>query len=387
MMQSSLYLVDSTLREGEQFAHAHFTTDQKLEIAAALDAFGADYIELTSPRASQKAFDDCRTISGMGLRAKTLTHIRCHPDDAERALRSGVDGVNLMFGTSSYLRRYSHGRDIEAIIEAAISVITYLQQEGVEVRFSAEDSLRTDPEDLYRVYEAVDALGIQRVGVADTVGAGTPQQVGSLVAGLRARVRAGIEFHGHNDTGCAVANAHAAWENGAQYIDTCILGIGERNGITPLGAFIARIHADHPHITARYNLKMLPALDAMISRMTGVPVPFNNCITGSCAFTHKAGIHTKAVLNHPSSYEILRPEDFGLGRQVLLAHGLTGRHALAHRAQQLGLDLDTATLDRLTREIKEAAATGQLQPQDLDKVLRQYSPITPQEVPHVANAS
>ena len=51
-----------------------------------------------------------------------------------------------------------------------------------------------------------------------------------------------VEFHGHNDSGCAIANACAALEGGATHIDTTMLGIGERNGITPLGGLIARLY-------------------------------------------------------------------------------------------------------------------------------------------------
>ncbi len=47
-----------------------------------------------------------------------------------------------------------------------------------------------------------------------------------------------IEFHGHNDTGCAIANSFTALEAGCTHIDTSVLGIGERNGITPLGGYV-----------------------------------------------------------------------------------------------------------------------------------------------------
>lgn len=348
MEARQLYIVDSTLREGEQFAHAHFCTQDKIHIATRLDAFGVDYIELTSPRASERARQDASEIAQMGLNAKTLTHIRCDMRDAELALECGVNGVNMMFGTSRYLREFSHGRDIDAIIRAASDVINLLQGEGIEIRFSAEDSLRTDRSDLYRVYDAVDALGLNRVGVADTVGVGSPHEIHDLVAGLRVRINAGIEFHGHNDTGCAIANAYAAWQAGAEYIDTTVLGIGERNGITSLSGFIARLHATHPEITSRYRLDLLPELDRFVGELTGVGVPFNNCITGSCAFVHKAGIHTKAVLANPATYEVLSPSDFGLERRVLFAHGLTGRHALANRARELGVALDDESLNHIT---------------------------------------
>src|SRR5918997_4081285 len=99
-------LVDSTLREGEQFARARFTTDQKLAIAAALDAFGVEYIEATSPAASPQSERDLRTLTALPLRAHILAHTRCTLQDAYRAVECGVDGVNLLFGTSQLLREW-----------------------------------------------------------------------------------------------------------------------------------------------------------------------------------------------------------------------------------------------------------------------------------------
>ncbi|GME78553.1 unnamed protein product [[Candida] boidinii] len=108
----SFQLIESTLREGEQFANAFFTTEKKIEIAKALDDFGVDYIELTSPVASEQSRKDCEAICKLGLKAKILTHIRCHMDDARIAVETGVDGVDVVIGTSQFLRKYSHGKDI-----------------------------------------------------------------------------------------------------------------------------------------------------------------------------------------------------------------------------------------------------------------------------------
>src|SRR5690606_6968286 len=163
-------IIESTLREGEQFVNAFFTTEQKVEIARLLDAFGVEYLELTSPAASPQSEADIRAITRLGLRAKILTHTRCTLEDAKRAVDTGVDGVDVVIGTSSYLREFSHGKSIPQIIEMAQEVVEYLLSQGIEVRFSTEDSLRSDPEDIFACYEAVDRLGVTRVGIADTVG-------------------------------------------------------------------------------------------------------------------------------------------------------------------------------------------------------------------------
>lgn len=363
-------IIESTLREGEQFVNAFFTTEQKIRIAQLLDTFGVEYLELTSPCASQQSFDDCVMIARLGLKTKVLTHVRCHLDDAQRAVDTGVDGVDVVIGTSSQLRTFSHGKSIAAIIEAAREVVTYLQRQDVEVRFSTEDSLRSTPDDLFRVYEAVDELGVDRVGIADTVGIGTPRQIFELVSELRRRVNADIEFHGHNDAGCAIANAYAALEAGATHIDTSILGIGERNGITPLGGLVARLYATDPQLVSKYNLPLIQELDHLVAEWVAVDVPFNNYITGFCAFTHKAGIHAKAVLNDPSTYEALKPEAFGLTRYIHIAHRLTGWNAVKNRAGQLGLELSDDQVKHITGQIKEMSDERPLTLDDVDSLLR-----------------
>lgn len=211
---------------------------------------------------------------------------------------------------------------------------------GIEVRFSSEDSFRSDLVDLLSIYQTVDRIGVNRVGIADTVGCANPRQVYDLVRTLRGVVSCDIEVHLHNDTGMAIANAYCALEAGATHIDTSVLGIGERVGITPLGGLVACLYAADPdYVKSKYNLPMLREIENLVAEAVEVNVPFMNPITGYCAFTHKAGIHAKAILNNPSTYEILKPEDFGLTRYVSIGHRLTGWNAVKSRVEQLGLKL------------------------------------------------
>ena len=112
MSLSQFGIVESTLREGEQFCLADFSSNDKVEIARALDNFGVDYIEVTSPCASPQSHRDCHHLTQLGLRSKVVTHIRCHLDDAKVALETGVNGINMFIGTSSLLRQFGHGKSI-----------------------------------------------------------------------------------------------------------------------------------------------------------------------------------------------------------------------------------------------------------------------------------
>ncbi|MEZ4664334.1 MAG: homocitrate synthase [Caldilineaceae bacterium] len=366
-------IIESTLREGEQFANAFFSSEQKVEIALLLDAFGVEYLELTSPAASPQSRIDCARVADLGLKAKILTHVRCHMDDAKIAVDTGVDGIDVVFGTSSYLREFSHGKEIKYIIESALEVIEYVKSQGLQVRFSSEDSFRSDLVDLLTIYREVDKIGVNRVGIADTVGVANPRQVYELVRTLRGVVKCDIEFHGHNDTGCAVANAFCALEAGATHVDTSVLGIGERNGITPLGGLVARMYTHNAaEIRRRYNLPLLREVENYVAGLVQVDVPFNNYITGYTAFTHKAGIHAKAILNNPSTYEILDPADFGLTRYIHVAHRLTGWNAIKQRAEQLQLTLSDDDIKKITAQIKALADQRSLSLDDVDVLLRAY---------------
>jgi homocitrate synthase len=364
-------IIDSTLREGEQFAQGNFSLDDKLVVARALDEFGVDYIELTTPVASPASRQALEAIAGLGLRARVLTHTRANLGDARLAVECGADGVDILFGTSSQLRKFGHGRSVDQIIDESLEVIEFVRSHGRSVRFSSEDTFRSERADLLRVYAAADAAGVDRVGLADTVGVATPTQVRELVADVRAVVGCDIEFHGHNDTGCAIANAFEAVRAGATHVDTSILGIGERNGITPLGGFLARMYTLNPdRLARRYRLEMLPELDALISRLTGVEIPFNNYLTGKYAYNHKAGMHLKAIYLNPGSYETIPPEAFGVQRRLQLGSRLTGRHALAQRARDLDLNLSDEELRRVTLLVKERADSGDVALGDLDAMLR-----------------
>ena len=281
---SRFKIIESTLREGEQFANAFFDTQTKIRIARALDDFGVDYIELTNPAASEQSRKDCEAICKLGLKAKILTHTRCTMDDARIAVETGVDGVDVVIGTSSYLQQHSHGKDMTYIKNAALEVIEFVKSKGLEIRFSSEDSFRSDLVDLLSIYSAVSKIGVDRVGIADTVGCATPRQVYDLVRTLRGVVRCDIETHFHDDTRCAVANAYCALEAGATHVDTSVLGIGERNGITPLGGLMARmIVADREYVMSKYKLHQLKAIEELVADAVEVHIPFNNPITGFCA--------------------------------------------------------------------------------------------------------
>ncbi|CAD6582267.1 MAG: Saccharopine dehydrogenase [Alectoria sarmentosa] len=297
---SNFKIIESTLREGEQFANAFFDTETKIKIARALDAFGVEYIELTSPASSEQSRKDCEIICNLGLKAKILTHVRCHMDDARIAVETGVDGLDIVIGTSPQLMQHSHGKSMDYIKETALEVIQFVKSKGLECRFSSEDSFRSDLVDLLNIY--------------------------SIVA------KAGVD-----STGCAIANAYCALEAGATHVDCSVLGIGERNGITPLGGFVARmLVADRDYVRSKYDLTKLKAIEDMVAAAVEINVPFNNYIT------------------------------------VHFTSRLTGWNAIKSRVNQLGLEMTDSQIKSCTVRIKAMADVRHLAIEDTDAIINAF---------------
>lgn len=372
----SLTLLDTTLREGEQFIRAHFSSEDRLALARQIDAFGVDIIEVPSPRVSPQTAADVRAIAAMGLNARVVAHVRCVTEDINQALECGVAGVNLFFGASPQLREHSHGHSLQAIANEAAQQVRRIVAAGHYVRFSAEDAFRTPMEDLIPLFDAVVAAGVHRIGMPDTVGIATPWLVTERISQMHARYPGiGIEFHGHNDTGCAVANALAALEAGADCIDTTILGIGERNGITSLSGLVAAIYPRWPALAHRYALRQLAALDQTVAAMLDMPIPFNSPITSESAFTHRAGIHTNAVLNSAGSYEALDPASFGLSRHIDTTSRLVGYHALVARATEIGLHLSDERARTAADRVKVLADVAPPSQHEVDDIIRHHASV------------
>jgi homocitrate synthase len=366
-------LIDTTLREGEQFAKAAFRSEDKVEIARALDTLGVEYVEVTNPAASPQSQRDALQIAKLGLSARVITHSRCVLDDVKAAVDSGVRGIGLLYATSRILRESSHGKTIQQIVDTMGPPIEAALRAGLEVRFSAEDTFRTEESDLLTVYHAAERLGVHRVGLADTVGIATTRQVYTLAREVRRTVTCDLGFHGHNDTGCAIANAYEAIRAGGTHVDVSVLGIGERVGITPIGGMIARMYSLDPQgVAQRYRLGQLRELERLVARICGIEVPFNNQLTGETAYSHKAGMHLKAMVANPGSYEIIPPEAFGLTRRLIIGSRLTGKHAIGYRAREMGLTFGESELRDITRRIKDLADKGELSEAQIDQVLREW---------------
>jgi 2-isopropylmalate synthase len=351
-----LIIFDTTLRDGEQAPGCSMTSREKLRVAGALAELGVDVIEAGFPAASDGDFESVRLIA-REIRGPIICGLaRCGGNDIERAWQALSEAsrprLHVFIATSPIHRKFKLGLSRAEVLRRAVEGVRVARSLCDDVEFSAEDAARTEHEFLAEVVAAVIEAGATTVNIPDTVGYAVPAEFAERIARLREQVsgieRAVISVHCHDDLGMAVANSLAAVQAGARQVECTINGIGERAGNCALEEVVmaVRTRADQMAVRTGVDTRRLAPTSRLVAAVTGVAVPRNKAIVGENAFAHEAGIHQHGMLRNQETYEIMRPEDVGLGGSRLVLGKHSGRHAFRSRVEALGLGLDGAELDR-----------------------------------------
>src|SRR5215213_3101862 len=361
MSANRLTIFDTTLRDGEQAPGFSMRIDEKLKLARQLAALGVDIIEAGFPIASDADAEAVHTIASAIDGPVSAGLARCIPADIDRAGASLAPAarrrIHVFIATSDLHLERKLRMTREACLEAAVAAIHRARRYTTDVQFSAEDATRSDQDFLCRVIEEVISAGCTTVNLPDTVGYSTPEEIGAFFRAVLGRVpnagHATFSAHCHDDLGLAVANTLAAVGAGARQVECTINGIGERAGNASLEEIVmtTRVRADRLPYTTGINAQEIYASSQLLTALTGEAVQSNKAIVGRNAFAHEAGIHQDGMLKDRRTYEIMRPEDVGVPATTLVLGKHSGRHALQHRLQSLGVELSRLELDRLYRRM------------------------------------
>jgi len=319
-------IVDSTLREGFQFRGADFPARDMRNIFSDLARIGVDYIEVGNPAAPAVRARILAVLPGRREKApRVLSHIRNHADDLRAALRCGVDGVNLLCSVDPdrlTAMRLSRGEYLARLRDNLAAA----HREGLETRVGIESFFDQPPAASDEVIALAADAGASRICLSDTLRRALGWEVEERIRAARKRFRIDIEVHFHNDLGHAVSNALIAVAAGANWVDTSLLGIGERTGITPLSSLLINLHLIDPGLTARYHLTSLTAAECRVSRACRMDMPIHLLTNPRSGFAHKAGIHLDAVLHlGPEKYEPLPPQLIGNRRNLVVGTPISGK--------------------------------------------------------------
>jgi 2-isopropylmalate synthase len=297
---------DETLRDGLQSPSAKDPdVGAKIELVQCMDALGIEGVNLGFLASSKRAYDDavlvCRAIAEGHSQIRPACAARTLASDVEPILRlreaTGVAVEAHLFIGSSPIRQLAEDWDIDVLVERSESAIGFAVERGLTVTYVTEDTTRSRPDTLSKLFEVAVRSGATRFCLADTVGHATPDGVALLVGFTRAQLeRLGggvtIDWHGHDDTGRALENALSALLHGADRAHATALGIGERVGNTPMELLL-------------YNMKRLGWLERDLTGLAGYcerasraldwPIAPSHPLVGRDAFRTATGVHAAAI--------------------------------------------------------------------------------------------
>jgi 2-isopropylmalate synthase len=341
------------------------TMREKLRIAKALSDLRVDVIEAGFPAASPGDFEAVKAVADQGLEPIICGLARCNAEDIEK-VHAAVKGarrhrIHVFVATSEIHRKHKLRMAKDEIIRSAVGAISMARELCDDVEFSPEDASRTEPSYLAEVLGAAIAAGATTINIPDTVGYTVPSEFDMLFRYLREHV-AGIDavtlsVHCHDDLGMAVANSLAAVGAGARQVECTINGIGERAGNCSLEEVVMALatRSGFFGLHTDVDTTRLYPTSRLVAGITGMHVPRNKAVVGENAFAHEAGIHQHGMLQHRSTYEIMRPEDVGFSKSNLVLGKHSGRHAFRMRVRELGFELDEFETNRAFQEFKKLA--------------------------------
>lgn len=347
---------DTTLRDGEQTPGVCLRTPEKLKIAKKLDELGIHQIEAGFPVVSKEEKKSVTAISNEGLDAQILALSRTKKTDIDTAIDCDVDGVITFMSTSDLHLKYKIKMTREEILNVCMNSIEHAKDHGLFVAFSAEDATRTDLDFLKKMYKKADEFGVDRVHIADTVGAISPYGMDYLVKEIRSTINAQIALHCHNDFGMALANSIAGLLAGANAVSTTVNGIGERAGNTSLEELVMALKFIY-NIDLGFDISKFCELSKLVESLTHMDIPYNKPIVGKNIFRHESGIHVDAVIEEPLTYEPFLPELIGHQRRIVLGKH-SGCRAVRAKLNECGIDVTKDELCKIVEQVKSKREEG-----------------------------
>lgn len=373
---ANLMLDDETLRDGLQSPSVKDPTiEEKIRLLHYMDELGIDTADIGLPGAGPRAVADVEALAKEIATCK----LRITPNCAARTViqdinpiieisqRTGVAIEAFCFLGSSPIRQYTEDWTLDVLLKHTEEAITYAAKHGIPVSYVTEDTTRSDPQTIARLYKTAVQCGARGVVLADTVGHATPYGTTALVRYMRkvldeTGVKTRIDWHGHRDRNLDLPNSFAAWLAGADQVHGAAIGLGERVGNTPMDLLLVNMRLlgwiDRPLTSLRdYAL--------LASKATGVPIPQNYPVMGTDAFRTATGVHAAAVIKAYKKndewlannvYSGVPAYYFGL-RQRIEIGPMSGKSNVLFWLSERGIE---ATEDRVNRIFNAAKQSDKL---------------------------
>lgn len=365
-------ILDETLRDGLQSPSVRNPgLEQKLEGLRRMARLGVSAVNLGIPTVSAAARQEARQMLQV-IREERLGLL---PVCAGRTLESDVapiielsqsSGMSIevsVFVGASPIRWHAEGWDLSRVSRLTQEAVGLGARAGLPVTFVTEDTTRTPPETLQRLFELAIEHGATRLCLCDTVGAASPAGVRRLVGFARELAASaphpvGLDWHGHDDRGLGLANALVAAELGVGRVHATALGVGERVGNTPLELLVANLallRGEEP------NAAHLREYVEHFATALGTEVPENHPLVGANAFRTATGVHAAAIVKALGKdealadrvYSLVPVSRFASGHDIRIGY-MSGTSNVVHWLRRHSIEPSEALVARILERARAA---------------------------------
>ena len=342
---NNIWLIDTTLRDGEQAPGVSFSPDERVLIAKMLAGAGVDELETGIPAMGAGVRKELSAINRLGLPCRVTGWCRAAKGDIEFADQCGFSSIHISFAVSER-QLNAFGKDRNWVLNSIEEILPMACSRFSHVSVGAQDATRCDGDFLQEFMEKADEWGAYRIRIADTVGVSTPFDIFNLIRKIKSSTDVEIEFHGHNDLGMASANALSAAEAGASAVSVTVNGLGERSGNAPLEQVAVAFKLSERFNTAVDTAHLMNICN-YVAEVSNRPIPPDKPVTGSGVFLHESGIHCAGLLKDPLSYQPFHPESVGRKGFGFVLGKQSGSHSIMHMLGKAGIDISRDKAIRL----------------------------------------
>ena len=378
----TVWIYDTTLRDGAQREGLALSIEDKLSIAHKLDALGVPFIEGGWPGANPKDVQFFWQLKEEPLQQAEVVafcstrrpgQVAATDPMLQPILAAGTRWVTL-FGKSWDLHVTDSLRTtLDENLAMIQDTITFLRSQGRRVIYDAEhwfDGYQANPDYALQTLGAAIAAGAEWLVLCDTNGGTLPHEVTTVVQAVQDWLttypgqptaeppRLGI--HTHNDGGTAVANALAAVMAGATMVQGTINGYGERCGNANLCSLLPNLQLKlKQRCIPPQQLAALAETSRFVSEVVNLAPDDHAPFVGLSAFAHKGGIHVSAVEKNPRTYEHIEPDLVGNQRRIVVSDQAGLSNILA-KARSFGINLHKQDphCRQLLNRLKELESQG-----------------------------
>lgn len=332
-----IYIVDTTLRDGEQTAGVVFSNEEKISIAQMLSDLGVDQLEVGIPTMGGDEKQAIKDIVKKNLKSSIMAWNRAVISDIEQSIDCGVDAVAVSISVSDIHIQNKLKTSREWVLDHMVKSVEYAKKNGLYVSVNGEDASRADRDFLVQFMNAAKAAGADRFRYCDTVGVMEPFKLEQEIKYLHENVNLDIEMHTHDDFGMATANAIAGIRGGANHVGVTVNGLGERAGNAALEEVLMALKFVYG-LDVDVKTTMFRPISEYVSKASGRELPVWKAIVGTNMFAHESGIHADGALKNPKNYEAFDPSIVGLERQIVIGKH-SGRAAILNKFREYDIIL------------------------------------------------